>query len=177
MKAKIDEVLKNLPKKSVVLTILPAEHYEELHLHLVKSMTGRKSGAYVTLQRPYDNLINLMGSKKINHKNMLFIDCVTQKEHDAPNCVFLKSPQSLTNISVMLDRVYKTPELSFLFLDSLDALSLYHDSNLIVRFARSVINQIRDHEMDGVMLGLHEETDRKIIDELSMVCDKVIDLT
>ena len=76
MKSKLDNELKNLPKNSVVLTILPAEHYEELNMHLVKNMISESGGGvYVTLQRPYENLINLMVKQNItilqNQKHLI----------------------------------------------------------------------------------------------------------
>jgi hypothetical protein len=47
---------------------------------------------------------------------------------------------------------------------------------MVIRFGRSIINRIRENKMNGVMIGLHEDTDKRIIDELSVVCDKVINL-
>jgi len=180
MKKKLTKELNKISDSSVILTILPKENYEDLNMHMVKLITDRKKnigGAYVTINRPYANIINIMAKNDIDHEKMFFVDCVTEEKKEAKNCVFMRTPRSLTNIGIALEPVYDSNQHSFVFLDSLDALSIYHDPNMIIRFVRSLIEKVREKDMSGFMIGLSEETDKKIIDELSVVCDKVIDLT
>ena len=180
MKEKLEKELSNLPKDFVVLTILPKEQFRDLNLHLVDIMVNQKKirGAYVSVNWSYPLIVKMMQKRGIDHKNLFFIDCISKGlKTEADNCLFLESAQSLTNISISLEPIYRSKEDYFILLDSLDALSLYHKTNLIVRFARNLIDKVRKHNKSGVIVGLHEETDSRIITDLSMVCDKVIDLT
>ena len=54
---------------------------------------------------------------------------------------------------------------------------MYQPKDIVTRFARSLMGRIRENKMNGIMIGLHEDTDRKLIGELSLVCDKVVDLS
>lgn len=179
MDPKILEKLSSLPDDSVVLTLLPREHHEELHMELIEYMVNKKKakGVYVTLNRPYHNLVKALQNRKMNYKNLLFLDCITKKKSEADNCIFLRNPRSLTNIGMTLVPVYKNKDLSFIFFDSIDALSLYHDPKIVLRFARSLVERMRESGKRGIILGLQEEIDQRMVAELSVVCDTVIDLS
>jgi len=179
MMEKLADELRDLPRDFVVLAIMPEKHFEPANMRLVKYLVHELGyhGAYVAMNKPYSNVSKVMEQSNIDHNKILFIDCVSGQKSKAQNCVFLNSMESLTQIGICLDPVYKNSDLSFIFLDSLDAMSVYHDKKLVVRFVRNMIERIREHEMSGVMLGLREETDRQLINELSVVCDKVIDMT
>ena len=179
MMQKLVDELRDLPRDFVVLAIMPEKHFEAANMRLLKYLVEELGyhGAYVAMNRPYHDISKVMQQSNIDHNKVLFIDCVTGQKATAQNCVFLNSMESLTQIGICLDPVYKNRDLSFIFLDSLDAMSVYHEQKVVVRFVRNMIERIREHTMSGVMLGLHEETDKRLIAELAIVCDKVIDLT
>jgi archaellum biogenesis ATPase FlaH len=179
MKERMENEVLSLPKDFVVLTIFPREAYQELNMHLLRILLKDKDkyGAYIAINKAPENLINIMDENKIAHQNLFFLDCVTQNAKEQSNCVYLGGPQSLTKIAIALEPVYKSQDHSFIFLDSLNALEAYHEPAKVIRFARSLIEQIREHKKTGVMIGLHEDTDHTIVSELSLVCDKVLDLT
>jgi KaiC/GvpD/RAD55 family RecA-like ATPase len=172
------ERLQVLPKNSVVLVLIPRKSHEQLHLGLIDFVINKlgTSGVYVTLNRSYSNLGSALKSHKINPEKLLFIDCITKREPKVHNSIFLKTPQSLTSIGVALEQVYKKKGLSVIFFDSLDSLALYHDQKVVARFARSLVEKLREHGKRGILIGLQEETDKKLVDELSVICDTVIEL-
>ena len=171
--------LRDLPKDFVVLAIMPEKNFEAANMGLVKYLVHELGyhGAYVAMNKPYHNVSKTMQQSNIDHNKILFIDCVSGQKAKAQNAVFLNSMESLTQIGICLDPIYKNRDLSFIFLDSLDAMSVYHDTKVVIRFVRSMIERMREYGMSGVMLGLREETDRQLINELAVVCDKVIDMT
>lgn len=178
MKERLTSELKKLPENFVVLTILPRDQYTDLNMHLLKLLVEKKErGTYVAINKPYLKIIKDMENYNLDHKKLLFIDCVTEKPKKVDNCVFIQTPQSLTKIGIALNPVYENSEHAFIFLDSLDGLLVYHNSDMLIKFARSMIEKIREKNKAGVMIGLHKDTEQRIIDELELVCDKVIDLT
>lgn len=180
MKRLIQKELNLLGDNGVILMIFPKEEFHELNMHALKTvLKNSNSGAYVSINRSYDNLIKLMKEKRINPEKVFFIDCVSEKSkaENIKNCVFIGSAESLTNIALALNPIYKSKEHEFIFLDSFNALSNYHKPEMIVRFGRDLIKKVRENQMVGIMIGLSEDTDRKIIDEIAAVCDKIIDLS
>jgi len=178
MKKKLEKAIKGVKKGDIVLTLFPKENYEELNMHFLKLLLDDKkmSGAYITVNRPYENIVEIMKQNDLDHKKLFFTDCVTQETGKKGNCNFIKSAQSLTNIGISLEPSYQNEGHAFIFLDSLDGLSLYHKPEMIIKFTRSLINRMRQHNKFGFMISLHEDTDKRIVDELSIICDKVIKL-
>ena len=176
MKKRLEKEIKNMKDSDIILTLLPKENFDELNLHVVKTIMDKKKvgGAYVAVNKPYESIIKNMQKRKIDHSKLFFVDCVTEDDGKISNVAFIKSAQSLTNIGISLDHIYKSSAHSFIFIDSLDALSLYHDTDMIIKFARSIINRMRQHGKCGFMISLHEGTDPRIISELEVVCDKII---
>tara|TARA_Y100000034_G_C6781727_1_gene349483 strand:- start:315 stop:641 length:327 start_codon:yes stop_codon:yes gene_type:complete len=107
MKDRIDKEIGEFKKDFVVLFILPREHYEDVNMHLLKSILNRdnKGGAYVAINKPYSKLVEIMDRKGVDHSNLFFIDCVSSKsEKDGDNCVFLGTPSVLTELGITLNR-------------------------------------------------------------------------
>ena len=175
----IKKKLENIQKKTIVLAIIPPQHYFDIHIFLLKYWMdiSKGNGIYISLNRPYKNLIETLNHGKIDHKRLFFIDCVTKNEVDIPNCYFLKTQQSLTNLSIAISSVLKSDKPSFIFLDSLNTLALYNEKSAAIKFGHFLITKLRSNEVDGIILATPDEKNKDIINELSQISDKVIDLT
>jgi archaellum biogenesis ATPase FlaH len=171
--------LENLPKNAIILAIIPHQHYQDINLFLLRYWMdiAKSTGAYVSLNRPYKNLIETLNSGKIEHKRLFFVDCVTKNEVDVPNCYFLKTQQSLTNLSIAISTVLKTEKPEFVFVDSLNTLALYNEMDAAIKFAHFLVTKLRTNNVDGIILAIQDEKNREIITDLSQICDKIIDLT
>lgn len=182
MKEFIEKELENLPDHFVVLAILPSKHFENINLHLLNILVNkqRSFGSYITINRPYKNMLELLKSRSIDTKKLYFIDCITQelREDDSEKgCYYVNSPSDLTELAIALDPVFKKEKHEFIFLDSLDTLLIYNDMDRVVKFAHFLTGKIRMHKLKGFFLALHEKSDERLIAELSRFCDKVIDLS
>ena len=148
---------------SITLAILPNSKYGEMERSILKLLLKKSKsyGAYLAINRPYASLTKVMEKNGIDTKKLLFLDCVTGRSSKVANCVFVRSAESLTNIGIALENVYKNKKISFIVIDSLDALSVYHSTNNILRFARSEIERMRENEKSAVILLSYDETDKK----------------
>lgn len=175
----IKKKLENIKKNAIILAIVPPQHYQDINLFLLKYWmdSTKGNGAYVSLNRPYKNLLETLDEGKIDAKRLFFIDCVTKNELDVANCYFLKTQQSLTNLSIAISTVIKTEKPAFVFVDSLNTLALYNEMDAAIRFAHFLVTKLRTNNVDGIILGLEESKNKAIITELSQICDKVIDLS
>ncbi len=175
----IKRKLETLTKNSIVLVVMHPQNYQEVNLFLIKYWVdiASKNGVYVSLNRPYNNLIETLKSGKIDPEKLFFIDCVTKNELDIPNCYFLKTQQSLTNLSIAISTVVKKEKPSFIFIDSLNTLALYNEMSSAIKFSHFLISKLRTNNVDGILVGIKDEKNQEIILDLSQICDRVIDLT
>ena len=109
--------LENLPKNAIVFVIISPQHQQDMNIFLLKYWMdlAKRNGAYISLNRPYGNLLDTLNMAKIDPNKLFFIDCVTKNEYDVPNCYFLKSQQNLSNLSIAVSTVMKTEKPSFVF--------------------------------------------------------------
>jgi len=179
---KLEKEMKDLPENFIVGLVVSSDKYEETNLHLLELLVNKMgySGSYITINRPYENIIFMLNKHNIKVDNLFFIDCITKKiggvEKSAPNCLFLDSPQHLTDLGIALhEYVSLTKDTKrFLFLDSLSTLFIHNDQTTMMRFIHYLTGKIRLWNISGVMISLHEESDKKVIGEISQFCDKII---
>ncbi|MDP2907224.1 MAG: hypothetical protein Q8O03_04755 [Nanoarchaeota archaeon] len=181
MKRMLEAELKALPENFVVMAIVPFQNFEEVNFHLLDLILKRydSKGSYITINRPYKSMVQLLKSKNINFKNMFFIDCITKEMSErksVKDCYFVGSPSNLTEIAIALDPVFKEGKHKFVFLDSLDTLAIYNPIDSVIKFAHFLTSKVRLHDISGIFLAVHENSDERLMMELAQFCDKVIDL-
>ncbi len=161
-----------------------SDKYEEANMHLLSFLVNRKkaSGSYVAISKPYNYTLNLLGNKGIKTDNIHFIDCLTKslgsKAINAKNCVFVESPAHLTELGIALHNYFTSSEQKnrFLYIDSISSLLIHNSIDAVLKFVHYVTGKMRVFGFNGMLLSLHEETDKKLIGQLSQFCDKVIHL-
>ena len=181
MHKKIEEELHGLPENFIVLTLVNSENAEKANLALLNHLVNIKGhrGNYVTVSRPYSNIVQVLQNNNIDPNMLFFIDCISKdmrSDVDAHNCVYIDSPQHLTDISIAVQELIDIKHGDFLVIDSINTLSIYNDKERLMRFMHFITNKIRIHELKGVMVSLHKGTDPEMLAQLSQFCDKVIDL-
>ena len=180
MPIKIEDELKKLQEDFIVLTIVPSESYEDINSKILEFLIKKGNGTYITVNKPYTALIKNLKAKDLKLGNLYFIDCITKELRGScigENCSFIESPQDLTGIAVALDSLFKREDHEFIYIDSLDTLSVYNDINKLIKFFHFLTGKIRLHNLSGVIIGVHEGTDKDLIAKLTQFCDQVIDLT
>jgi hypothetical protein len=179
MNKELKAALEGVDENSISLVILPSRGYKEITMDILKILIkkNKMEGAYLSMNSPYKVVSSLMRKNGLNPDKLLFIDCVTAKDQKVDNCIFLRSLESLTHIGICLEPIYKIKQHEFIFLDSLNALSVYHGEKTVIRFVRFLIERMREHDLVGVVVALEEKTDKGLIGELAPLCDNIIDLT
>ena len=161
-----------------------SDKYEEANMHLLSFLVNRKkaSGSYVAISKPYNYTLNLLGNKGIKTDNIHFIDCLTKslgsKAINAKNCVFVESPAHLTELGIALHNYFTSSEQKnrFLYIDSISSLLIHNSIDAVLKFVHYVTGKMRVFGFNGMLLSLHEGTDKELIGQLSQFCDKVIHL-
>ena len=181
---KLERELKKLPENFIIGVVMPNDSYEDANMHLLNFWLIKKkaSGGYVSISKPHNHVIDLLKNKDISTDNIFFIDCITKglgvKVPKEKNCVFVESPEHLTDLSVALHKFFTSSNEKnrFLYIDSLSTLTIHNNLDTVLRFIHYVTGKMRIFGFNGMMLSLHEETDKRLISELGQFCDKVIHL-
>lgn len=179
--AELDGFFSKLPEKFIALAETSGINYYPTNLEILYHLVNikKKSGIYVTFSRSYDSLKTLLEQYQIDVNGVYFIDAVTKTTSGGleriHNCIFTNSPDNLTEVSIGVNELVKSnPKLSFLILDSISAILIYHQPDSVRKFAHSLTNMLRKLRMDGVIITLNREKDRDLITELKMFCDQVV---
>ena len=182
--SKLKSELNKLPKGFVVLVTVNSKEYFRTNIEIIKFLANDENvpGVYVTVNKPYQVMIKVLKENKINTKSLKFIDCITSvaggKPEKTEDCLFISSPQNLTDLGVAMDQALKAlPEDDkFLFLDSLSTLLIYNSVGTVAKFSHFLTSRMKLMGLRGVLISLEGETDPQLLSQLSQFCDGVIDL-
>jgi hypothetical protein len=191
----LDKFLKNMPLNKVVLFLVDPKKYMDINLQIIKIAikNNKFSGIYITINRPFSTLVNIMEKHDIDTDKIFFIDCITKmvpspkgisltqgkKFEKKENCIFIPSPSRLTEIGLALSEALsgmKNPSNKFLYLDSLSTLSIYNDLSTIAKFVHFLTTRIRLFGVVGLIMCVEKKMDDKLFNILSEVCDMTIEV-
>lgn len=114
---------------------------------------------------------------------IIFIDAITLpsggKTNDSDRCLYLSDLRNLSDLAVIIDEAIDAIpyENKFLFLDSLSTLLLYNNTGSAAKFAHFLTGKLRAFDLDAIFLSLELESDAEFLTQLSLFCDKKINLS
>ncbi|MEM4327299.1 MAG: hypothetical protein QXZ13_04000 [Candidatus Diapherotrites archaeon] len=161
---------------NTILYLINPENYLSGLLKIVSSLKGDVI-IYVTANRSYYYLNDFFKSRGFNISKFFFIDCTgttKEEEQEAPNCIFVNSPQNLTEISIAINELAEGVKgEKILLLDSLSTLLLYNDADVIGKFSHFFINKLHLSGISTIILALESDIDKDIIRRLESMSDEV----
>lgn len=177
--------MKELEDCELSLIIAPSDDVQKVNLQIMKHfMNKRKSSCvYLTIAKPYNTVLNILKKNKVSTGNIFFIDCITSLStggdmQRSGNAVFCQ-PQSLTNISIVLTSAIESlskEKNKLLLMDTLSTLLIYNEAGTVTKFVHSLASRLRGLGVKSIIFTLEEETDKKIISQISQFVDKTIRL-
>lgn len=184
MKEKIALELSRMEKPGITLALASSSDYNEANMELVKHLVNEKHepGVYITLNRPYSTMEEIMIDHDIDPRMIIFIDAITIPSggsvSNSPHCLYLTDLMNLTDMALIIDEAIAAipNDKKFLFIDAMSTLLLYNNSGNVAKFIHFLSGKIRRWKLDGVFLSLESESDKEFISQLSLFCDKTIKL-
>lgn len=175
--------VEELADNPIAAFLVPNKLYSNTNIALLKALANTKklSGIYITVNKPYESIITLLQKNAVNVSSLFFIDLVTKLTEEQPNridnCLFMESPESLTDLSIALgEAVNSIPGEKFIFLDTLSTLLIYNKAETVTKFAHFLTSKIRKWGVKGIIISLVKETKPELQAALAQFCDKVVDL-
>ncbi|MEW6295679.1 MAG: ATPase domain-containing protein [Candidatus Diapherotrites archaeon] len=181
---KLRHEFKGLPLKWIALIEVPGEKFFDVSMAALQVLVNEQDyrGVYITLNRPYSNMAQMISDNDINSEKLYFIDGVS-KQNLRPNelkrdekVIYIESIKSLTDLSIALTQVIPKieAEKKFLFLDSISTLLIFNSPEVIGRFSHALTAKMRALGVSGAIVSIPSDTEPAIRQMLSALCDKVI---
>ena len=160
----------------LLLITVNAKNYQKAAVDVVKFLVGEQSipGVYVTLNKPYEIVKRTLESNGVDSRLIIFIDAASRTEAKrVGNCLYIGSPDKLSDMSVAMDQAIKAlpTENKFLVFDSLNTLSIFNKPVTVARFVHFLAAKIREWRIKGVIITLERETEPALLDELTQLSD------
>lgn len=180
-----EKIDKAFEQPGITLLKTSSEEYQRVNMATMKSLVTDYDlpGVYVTVNKPYATITNVLEENGIDRSRIFFIDAISEDlDEDKPsqqdNVIFIDSPQNLTDISITISKAIETmPEgKKFLFFDSMSILTIYNDNDAVNRFAHDLTGDIRTWNVAGVIISVEDEMDDDIVSHLIQFCDNTIEV-
>jgi len=170
-------------KEYIAIATIPAKEYQKANLSIIKELVQKENtpGVYVTLSNPYSTVQQKFIKEGIDTRMIIFIDAVTETVKDklkkTSNCLYIGSPEHLSDISLAMDQAVRSlpSKDKFVFFDSLSILLMYNEIDTVARFIHFLANKMRVWKVKGIIVSLTKEKDKTLIDELMQFCDVLVE--
>lgn len=168
-------------KDYILLVTVDAKNYQKAVIDIVRLLVNEQNvpGVYVTLNKPYEIVQRTFTNNNIDTRLLIFIDVASRTEpKKVDNCLYIGSPEKLSDISVAMDQAVKaiSTEEKFLIFDSLNTLSIFNKPATVARFIHFLTAKLREWKIKGIIITLEKETEEPLLDELTQFSDGRVDI-
>ena len=180
-KSKFEKGVKDLDEYIALVTVNPG-NYQKSNLEILKLLVKEQKtpGVYVTLNKPFDVMQRLLKKNNIDPRWIIFIDGITRVSESKriKNCLFIGSPEKLSDISVAMDQAVQAlpTKEKFIFFDSINTFQVFNKPGTVARFVYFLASKIREWKIKGIIISIKKSSDESLINELVQFCDAKIDL-
>ena len=157
---------------------VPENRHGDLQEAIFDSMcrNTHTTWTYVTVSKTFDYLSKTF-KEGIKQSNIKFIDCISRAAgitEGASSCIYVESPVMLDKIILEVLNNFKGMKRDldkYIVIDSLSALMIYNDPEIIREFMSLVMNRSRSENIHVVSILVEEEMDSSKLIQLN---DKII---
>lgn len=179
MLGKLRKEMEGLSEGQVILIISKAEDNMKINTQILNNLIKKAFGLYITVNRPYSSLREILKRNGVDIDRIFFIDCITTTVKGSPKederCIYIDSPNSLTDISISITEALEAIKgKKFLFMDTLSTLLIYNSSGSLAKFSHFLISKIKLLKLTGIFISVEDEMDKSLLKQISQFCDKTI---
>ena len=158
------------------LLIMPSAEYNHILVDVLKELSG-KTVCYVTLNKTFDSLAEILKKNNVNMDDIVFIDAISKTIKKTPNqegnTYFVSSPGALTELSLVIGKFLKH-DFDYLIFDSVNNLKIYQKIPTCAKFISSLVNKVKLTGTKAIFYGMGTAEQEEIIRDTSTFVDKVI---
>ncbi len=175
---KITVAVKNLQMGTTHLLLVRVANYSLAgHTLLTYFSSQKMPGVYVTINKPYSDLVKGLTTPP---ENVHYVDAITaltgRELTEMPRVTYLDSPLSLVELNLAIAEKLKgiSSNAKFLVMDSISTLLVYNAPQAVEKFCHTVIAKNRTENLVGLFLMVESEENQSVVDTLSQFVDGVI---
>lgn len=186
--SKIEEKLKAIPPKSVVVIETPSEENQiRLIADFLKFRRGDE-GIYVSSNRPTNDLIEKLSIYNFDLREALeanricVIDLMTRSigAVELKGGIYISSPSELSATQMAIEKAFEGVNgevgRAWLLLDAISTLLVYNSPGALLQFLHFLIGRLRVLQFDGVIFTVEGAVDEKVLSTIRQFCDLMIKL-
>jgi len=165
-------------KDYMVLMKVGVKDYQNTNVAILKSLVNEQKtpGIYVTLNKPFEVMQRLLEKNNIDPRLIIFIDAFTdigENKKRVKNCLYIGSPEKLSDISIAMDQAVKSlpTKEKFLFFDSINTLQVFNNPGTVMKFVHFLATKIREWKVKGIIILISSSADEPLTNELAQFCD------
>ncbi len=147
-------------------------------------VTPRSVGVYISVNKPYFSVAQIMNNQKISTEHMYFLDCASglmgKPPQELEKAYILSGPHSLTELNITLSKLLSSEKVkgkendTILFLDSVSTFLLYNDQSTVAKFLHTIAGKVRTHNIRGVFFSLQQDAASGAVASTTQFHDKVL---
>ncbi len=173
--------IKRETEKNQILTFLISHSlYPSDSISIIKAVTKAiPKVLYITVNKPYYSIVKTLQSKGVKTAGLYFIDGSSGDETvtgGGDNYEKVSGPSDLTEILVAVEKCLESKRFDGMIFDSISTLLSYQSEEMVIRFAHSLINKLRQHGTKGMFLCTKEDMKTSLMKNLNMLTDYSVDI-
>jgi hypothetical protein len=149
------EIKKELDTSQAAILLVPNIEYDDVIVDMARQLAGKKI-CYVTLNKTYSALKELLKFNNVDMNNIIFIDGITRNVKnpaDMDDCRFMDSQITVTELSKNLAALLKQ-DFDYLVFDSITDLFTYQRKSSVEYFIQTLVNILEERNCRGVFFAL-----------------------
>ncbi|NTV23674.1 MAG: hypothetical protein HGA85_04840 [Nanoarchaeota archaeon] len=172
-------VAESLSRNNILLvTTLKKNYMASIGTMQSELSTSVKKIGYITINKPYNNLLLDLAKRNIDKKKFYFVDAITATAMAPPivtDCLFVASPSALTDIGMAFSSLLSEKNCDLVFFDTISTLMVYEDIGSVIKFVHNLVTKARVTGKKVVFMSLTEDSEA-LIKDLNMFVDEVIEI-
>ena len=161
-----------------ILIKTPVDQLQENIISVVRNLKGNgMSGIYVSINKPYKTINDILVKNQIDTDKLFFVDCITNSsEEDHDNVSFISDISDLCSLSIAITHfIDKIPDEKFLLIDAVHTLWIYHTPEFIARFIQNLTERSYRAKVKMITFIVESE-DKRLIRKLAPFFDQMMGL-
>ncbi len=175
------ELSSQIKENSILLLMVSKEGYRSQNIEIARALSeNAQKSCYVCINAPYNFVTQNLAKNNISIDKFFFIDTLTRNVNEpapAENCIFVSSPNSLTEISLAFSKALNEKHCDGALFDTISSLTIYQSSHTIIQFVHTILTKLRITNGKAIFVVLKDDINSDLVKDLYMFVDKVVDLS
>ena len=183
IKKQLNDLNERVESMDKVLIIAPNDFLADTIISIVKSLSKKHYGIYVSINKPHITVDKILRDNGIKTETIYFVDCITATVHKmiekdkTERVLFASHPSDIRKggtIPKSIDTFIKAiPDKKFILVDALRTLLIHNEPKHVSDFIHN-LGRISKEFKTKVVVITRKDHDEELIEKISPVFDEVV---